>query len=266
MLPHRYWVVSYMRDDARSFLFICLRQFIFMYTDPQFLSFNVAARAESVGGSTPGVRVTWNTTLPPDCVASVRVNFQTTPTSGLAAANTTTNASQTEIIQNGLQCGTNYYIRVLVSGKPRHQGVPIDQFLLSNCNQVQVIFGGNKVVCMTFLSQKPDGSYFIAHAAIPIPFGVRAEVTADNTSVRVSWEWSCQGVLDFARVYYQPEGGSDRMYTVNSTTATSATLPSLQCNTEYTVWVHASGGLNNLRSLPILVNLPARGSYQVYIV
>ena len=29
---------------------------------------------------------------------------------------------------------------------------------------------------------------------ITIPVGVRAEVTADNTSIRVSWQWSCQGV------------------------------------------------------------------------
>ena len=52
---------------------------------------------------------------------------------------------------------------------------------------------------------------------IPIPFGVRAEVTASNTSIRVSWEWSPQGVLmcvDFVRVHYQPEGGSLMMYTV----------------------------------------------------
>ena len=38
--------------------------------------------------------------------------------------------------------------------------------------------------------------------------GVRAEATADNTSIRVSWQWSCQGVLDLVRVDYQPEGGS----------------------------------------------------------
>ena len=30
---------------------------------------------------------------------------------------------------------------------------------------------------------------------IPAPVGVRAEVTAGNRSIRVSWEWSCQGVL-----------------------------------------------------------------------
>ena len=49
------------------------------------------------------------------------------------------------------------------------------------------------------------------------------------------------------------------MYTVDSTTATSATLYNLQCNTEYTVWAHARGGLNDTRSVSILASLPARG-------
>ena len=59
---------------------------------------------------------------------------------------------------------------------------------------------------------------------IPDPVGVKAEVTADNTSIRVSWQWSSQGVpmcVDLVRVHYQPEGGSLMMYTVDNTTATS---------------------------------------------
>ena len=78
---------------------------------------------------------------------------------------------------------------------------------------------------------------------LPIPSGVEAEVTADNTSIRVSWEWSCQSVPDLLRVDYQPEGSSRIMHTVGNTAATSATLTNLQCNTIYTIWVHASGGL-----------------------
>ena len=116
---------------------------------------------------------------------------------------------------------------------------------------------------MRFQLRKSDGGYAIAHAAAPVPFGVRAEVTADNTSIRVSWQWSCQGVLDLVRADYQPEGGSLMMYTVNSTTSTSATLPNLQCNTKYTIWVEASG-LHNSRSLPRMVNLPARGMLMLY--
>ena len=101
--------------------------------------------------------------------------------------------------------------------------------------------------------------------SIPDPVKVRAEVTADNTSIRVSWEWSRQGVLmcvDLVRVHYQPEGGSLMMYTVDNTTATSVTLPNLQCNTKYTIWVHARGGLND-RSVSILAFLPARGMMSV---
>ena len=54
------------------------------------------------------------------------------------------------------------------------------------------------------------------------------------------------------------------MYTVSNTTATtSATLPNLQCNTNYTIWVYGSGahGHINGRSAPVMVSLPARGMY-----
>ena len=95
---------------------------------------------------------------------------------------------------------------------------------------------------------------------MPLPFGVRAEVTADNTSIRVSWEWSCWGALDLVRVHYQPEGGSLMMYTVDNTTATSATLPSLQCDTEYTIWVYAEGGGLGQSSVSRMVFLPTRGT------
>ena len=104
---------------------------------------------------------------------------------------------------------------------------------------------------------------FVNCTDIPDPVGVRAEVAADNTSIRVSWEWSHQGVVpmcvDLVRVHYQPEGGSLMMYTVDSTTATSATLPNLQCNTKYTIWVHARGGQIDKTSITIVVSLPARG-------
>ena len=66
--------------------------------------------------STPAVRVNWNTTVPPQCVASVRVEFRTGSLSGPVATYTTNDTSQTEIIQTGLQCVTNYYITVNVTG------------------------------------------------------------------------------------------------------------------------------------------------------
>ena len=135
-----------MRDDARSHHFY-LPKMIFTHADARFLSCKLIMSAESVGGSTPGVRVAWNTTVPPECMTSVRVNFQTTPTGGFAAAYTTTNVSQTEIIQTGLQCGASYYVRVVVSGNPTgYQGVPLEQFLLSN--QVRVFIGGKEIVYM----------------------------------------------------------------------------------------------------------------------
>ena len=92
---------------------------------------------------------------------------------------------------------------------------------------------------------------------------MRAEATADNTSIRVSWQWSRQGVpmcVDLVTVHYQPEGGSLMMYTVSNTTATSATLPNLQCDTEYTISVYASGGQTGKRSVAKRVFLPSRGN------
>ena len=42
------------------------------------------------------------------------------------------------------------------------------------------------------------------------------------------------------------------MYTVSNTTATSATLSNLQCNTKYTIWVYARGGQINRTRLLVL--------------
>ena len=68
----------------------------------QFVLSTASVRAESVGNSTPGVRVTWSTTVPPECVVSVRVEFRTSSHGPVVATNTTTNTSQTEVIQTGL--------------------------------------------------------------------------------------------------------------------------------------------------------------------
>ena len=82
-----------------------------------FLSYTITVSAESVDAPTPTVRVTWNTTVPPECVAAVRVEFRTSSTGPVVANYTTTNTSQTEIIHTGLQCATYYYITVKVTGK-----------------------------------------------------------------------------------------------------------------------------------------------------
>ena len=49
------------------------------------------------------------------------------------------------------------------------------------------------------------------------------------------------------------------MYTVSSATATSATLPNLQCNIKYTIWVDATGRRTGKTSVTGMVSLPARG-------
>ena len=93
---------------------------------------------------------------------------------------------------------------------------------------------------------------------------MRAEATADNTNIRVSWQWSSSNVslyVDLVTVLYRSEGGSLMRYTVDNTTATSATLLNLQCDSEYTIWVYARSGLNNRTSVPRMISLPARGMY-----
>ena len=94
----------------------------------------VTVSAEREDGPTPGARVTWSTTAPPECVASVTVEFRTSSSGSVVRSYTTTSTSVTEVIQTGLQCGTTYYIRVKVTG------VALLSTLSSN--QVQVYFEG----------------------------------------------------------------------------------------------------------------------------
>ena len=88
-----------------------------MHAATQFSLSTVTASAESVDGPTPAARVTWSTTIPPECVAAVRVEFRTSRMGPVVATYTTTNTSQTEIIQTGLQCAIYYYISVVVTGE-----------------------------------------------------------------------------------------------------------------------------------------------------
>ena len=73
--------------------------------------------AVSVNGSTPSVRVTWNITVPAECVKLVRVKFRLSAKGKVVSTYNATNVSETEIIQTGLQCATNYYITVVVDSK-----------------------------------------------------------------------------------------------------------------------------------------------------
>ena len=90
--------------------------------------------AESVGGSTPGVRVTWNITVPPHCVALVRVKFRLRLQGNIVSTYNTTNVSETEVIQTGLQCATNYHIIVVTDSKMKRNAW--------KSSPVQVFVGG----------------------------------------------------------------------------------------------------------------------------
>ena len=121
--------------------------FFLMHVVHQFHPFTVNVSAESVGGSTPGVRLTWSTALPPECVTSARVKFTTESYYGpVVATYTTTN---TEVIQTGLHCATNYFITVVVSGRPI---LPVvGSYLPSTLqSQVQVFIGGKETVHLRF--------------------------------------------------------------------------------------------------------------------
>ena len=123
-----------------------LPEIILMRAVLQFTRSTVTVSAVSVSGSSPGARVTWRMIVPPECVTSVTVNFRTTTSGVLAATNTTTNRSATEVIQTGLQCGASYNTRVIVTGEPRYQGVPVEQLLFSS--QVQLLIGGKEIACI----------------------------------------------------------------------------------------------------------------------
>ena len=124
-----------------------------MHAATQFHFFTVNVSAESVNALTPGVRVTWNTTVPPECVASVRVEFRTSSLGPVVASYTTTNiSSQTVVIQTGLQCAKNYYIRVVVTGELRTpDGMPTTPTLSPRHSDVQVFVGGKETVSMTVM-------------------------------------------------------------------------------------------------------------------
>ena len=110
----------------------------------EFRQFTV--RAENVNGSTPGARVTWSTTIPPECVTFVTVEFRSQSFYGpVIATYNTTNTSGTEFIQTGLQCATYYYITAILSGKATlSTGGGLVTALLSRL--VQVFVGGKEVV------------------------------------------------------------------------------------------------------------------------
>jgi len=115
--------------------------FTIMHTAANFSLRIVTMRAERGDSSTPGARVSWNTTVPPECVASVTVEFRPSSSGSVARSYTTTNKSETEVIQTGLQCGTNYFIRVTVSGASSLGNL--------SSNRVEVLVGGMSISSCT---------------------------------------------------------------------------------------------------------------------
>ena len=101
----------------QTYLILYCNPFSIMHAAADFSLHTLTVSAVSVDGSTPGAKVTWSTTAPPGCVASVRVDFRTSNQSkgSVVRSYTTTNTSETEVIQTGLQCNTTYYIRVEVT-------------------------------------------------------------------------------------------------------------------------------------------------------
>ena len=73
-------------------------------------------------------------------MASVRIEFRTNARGGPVATYTTTNTSETEVIQTGLQCVTYYYITVVVTGS----------VFTIRSREVQVLVGGKKNLCTIF--------------------------------------------------------------------------------------------------------------------
>ena len=120
----------------------------YIHSATQFQFSTVTVNAESVNGPTPAVRVTWNTTVPPECVRSVKVEFRTQNIGAAATTYTTTNTSQTEVIQTGLQCTTNYYITVKVTGTVVVDG---SHSMATLSSTEQVFVGGNKIVYTRFI-------------------------------------------------------------------------------------------------------------------
>ena len=121
------------------------------YIAAEFSLPTVTVSSKSVDGSTPGARVTWSTTVPPECVASVTVEFRTSISGSVVRSYTTTNTSQTQVIVTGLQCGTTYYIEVVVTGVLSLGRV--------NSNQVELQAAGGEVMAYSSWNCESDDYY-----------------------------------------------------------------------------------------------------------
>ena len=128
---------TYLSDVCNYFVFTST----FMHAVTGFHFCTVTASAESVGGSTPGVRVAWSTTVPRGGIKSVRVEFRK---DNVVADYKIINASQTEVIQTGLCCGINYHVRVIVTGEIRFTNGSSVTAMLSGVSDAPVLLGGKE--------------------------------------------------------------------------------------------------------------------------
>ena len=74
-------------------------------------------------------------------MTSVRVVFRSSTVGAEVTRYTTTNTSGTQVIQSPLQCGTEYYVRVLVVAVQRLGGVQQQSI------QKRVVVGGKDAWC-----------------------------------------------------------------------------------------------------------------------
>ena len=205
--------------------------------------------SQSVGDSTPGA-IEWPGTQQYHevcCICDGEVQKWE-----LWASNTITNISEIEIIQTSLQCTTNYYITVVVTGGTS------DGLHQTKCKWLLEVRKSYEILITATWFRW----WCLCHCTnVPTLIRVRAEVTADNA---VS---ECHGsghlrvclcvltLLELTTDLREALMHADDIYTVDSTTVTSATLPNLQCNTKYTTWVYASSGQIDSTSSPRMVSL-----------
>ena len=103
---------------------------------------SVTVRTENMNSSTHVARVMWRTAVPPECVTSVSVEFRTSSRGPVVATYSTTNRSQTELIQTGLQHARIYYINVILTGD-----IPDSVRPTLRSRQEEVCIGGKHLVC-----------------------------------------------------------------------------------------------------------------------
>jgi len=155
----------------------------------------------------PGVKVKWTTTIPPECILNVTVWSQ------YGDHHTSTNVTQTdEATLSDLRCDTQYDLALRVYHLPTRSAV--------FSNTVSVYVG-----------------------VPPTPVNLIAAATANNAGIVASWGWN-HGLFQClyqVQLVYQPEGSDERVIDLGKQLATITTLQNLQPNRQYTIYVNTVG-------------------------